>query len=72
MANCKITLTDEFGEHSFESDSDCITIIDDGEGNVSFVEGCDDDDTLKCDSCKGYCAENGFEYCVFENDEKEP
>lgn len=60
----KITFEDEFGSHEFESNSDCICIYDDGNGNVSIVEDFEDDDSLRCDSCTGFCISH--DYCKYE------
>lgn len=65
MADVKITLEDEFGTHEFESDSDCICIVDDGNGNVSIVEDYVDDDEDYCDDC-GYCYSH--DACIYEED----
>lgn len=62
----KITVEDDFGKHEFTTNSDCITIRDDGNGNISFAEGeingelceecCDCLETGKCIKEKTYIA----------------
>lgn len=65
----KITLSDEKGTYEYESDSDCITIIDDGNGNVQFVEDdYEEEDTHNCANC-GRCI--GYSYCVYYDDDEE-
>lgn len=61
-APTRITVEDEFGVHEFSSNSDCITICDDGNGNISIVE----DAELADDVCKecGVCLETGE--CAYE------
>lgn len=61
-APTKITIEDEFGVHEFSSNSDCITICDDGNGNISIVED-EIEDELLCDDCYK-CLDNGE--CVYE------
>ena len=66
----KIIVEDEFGVHEFETSSDCVTIIDDGEGNISIVEGdCEDElDYYDCDDCDR-CI--GYSYCVRDEEEED-
>lgn len=62
-----ITIEDEFGTHEFTSKSDCIVIIDDGNGNITFQEEeCEEEDTLsRCDDCME-CVREGYPYCIWE------
>ena len=65
----KITITDKFGTHELEAESDCICIVDNGKGNISIIEDYDDeDDIYNCDNC-GRCI--GRSYCVLEEDDYE-
>ena len=65
----KITIEDEFGVHEFETSSDCVTIVDDGNGNISIVEDDWEEDTwgeecnFECIDCRE-CYALGYSYCV--------